>query len=61
MGRKADGKGARKLTDGEKDETIYRVTRTDFENNYLDDSKPIFLSAYGDKTKKIRICQTRKG
>ncbi len=58
---KPDGKGARKLTDGEKDETIYRVTRTDFEENYLDDAKPIFLSAYGDKTKKYGYAKLEKG
>ena len=49
---KPDGKGARKLTEGEKDETVFRVTRLDFEDPFLDDSKPIFFSAYGDKTKK---------
>jgi len=58
---KPDGKGARKLTDGEKDETIYRITRTDFENNYVDDSNPIFLSAYGDKTKKYGYAKLEKG
>jgi dipeptidyl aminopeptidase/acylaminoacyl peptidase len=58
---KPDGKGARKLTDGEKDETVYRVTRLDMEDPYLDDSKPIFLSAYGDKTKKYGYAKLEKG
>ncbi len=58
---KPDGKGARKITDGEKDETIYRVTRVDFEQPYLDDSKPIYLSAYGDKTKKFGYAKWEKG
>jgi dipeptidyl aminopeptidase/acylaminoacyl peptidase len=49
---KPDGKGARKLTDGEKDETRYRVFRTDFEEPFIDDTKPILFSAYGDKSKK---------
>jgi hypothetical protein len=44
---------ARKLTDGEKDETVYRVYRTDFEDPFLDDSKPVLFSAYGDKSKKF--------
>jgi dipeptidyl aminopeptidase/acylaminoacyl peptidase len=58
---KPDGKGARKLTEGAKDETVYRVVRTDFENNYLDDAKPIMLSAYGDKTKKYGYAKFEKG
>lgn len=49
---KPDGSSARKLTNGEKDEITHRVTRTDFEYPYLDDSKPVYLSLYGDKTKK---------
>ena len=47
-----DGKGVRKLTEGEKDETVYRVTRLDTEDPFIDDSKPGFFTAYGDKTKK---------
>jgi len=48
-----DGRAARKLTDGEKEEIIFRVTRLDYEDPFLDDSKPIFFSAYGDKSKKF--------
>jgi dipeptidyl aminopeptidase/acylaminoacyl peptidase len=58
---KPDGKGARKLTEGEKDETIFRVTRLDFEDPYLDDSKPIYFTAYGDKTKKFGYYKLEKG
>jgi len=58
---KPDGKGARKLTDGEKTETMYRVTRLDFEEPYLDDSKPIYFSAYGDKTKKFGYAKMEGG
>ncbi len=58
---KPDGKGARKLTEGEKDETIFRVTRLDFEEPYLDDAKPIFFTAYGDKTKKFGYYKLEKG
>lgn len=57
---KPDGKGVRKLTNGEKDETIYRVTRLDFEDPYLDDSKPIYFSTYGDKTKKYGYAKMEK-
>lgn len=48
-----DGKHARKLTDGEKEEIVFRVTRLDTEDPFIDDSKPIFFTAYGDKTKKF--------
>ncbi|MBE7173670.1 MAG: S9 family peptidase [Williamsia sp.] len=56
-----DGSGARKLTDGEKDETVFRVTRLDTEDPFIDDSKPIFLTAYGDKTKKFGYYRMNKG
>ncbi len=49
---KPDGKGARKLTDGVKDEIIFRVNDLNNEEEYLDDTKPIFFDAYGDKSKK---------
>lgn len=58
---KPDGTGAQKLTEGEKDETIFRVTRVDFEEPYLDDTKPIFFTAYGDKTKKYGYYKLEKG
>ena len=48
-----DGKSAKKLTDGEKEETVFRLTRLDTEDPFIDDSKPIFFTAYGDKTKKF--------
>lgn len=49
---KPDGKGSRKITDGEKEEIMFRLYRLDFEDPFIDDSKPIYFSAYGDKTKK---------
>lgn len=58
---KPDGKGARQLTDGNATETRYRVTRLDFEEPYLDDSKPIYFTAYGDKTKKFGYARLEKG
>lgn len=58
---KPDGKGARKLTEGEKDETVYRINRLDFEEPYLDDSKPIYFSSYGDKSKKFGYSKYEKG
>ncbi len=58
---KPDGKGARKITDGEKEEIVYRVTRLDFEDPFIDDSKPIYLTTYGDKTKKTGYAKYEKG
>ncbi|AXY77389.1 S9 family peptidase [Paraflavitalea soli] len=55
-----DGKGARKLTDGEKEEIQYRVNRLDFEDPFIDDTKPIYLSAYGDKSKKFGYYKLEK-
>jgi dipeptidyl aminopeptidase/acylaminoacyl peptidase len=60
-GVKPDGKGARKITDGEKEEIVFRVNRVDFEDPFLDDSKPIYFSAYGDKTKKFGYYKLEKG
>ena len=58
---KPDGKGSRKLTEGEKEETVFRVSRMDFEDPFIDDSKPVYLSAYGDKTKKTGLYKYEKG
>lgn len=48
-----DGSGGRKLTNGEKEENTHRIVRTDFEELFIDDGKAIYLSVYGDKTKKF--------
>jgi dipeptidyl aminopeptidase/acylaminoacyl peptidase len=58
---KPDGKVARKITDGEKEENMFRVYRVDFEEKYLDDTKPIYFSAYGDKTKRFGYYKYEKG
>lgn len=56
-----DGSGGRKLTQGEKEEIMFRVYRVDFEDTYLDDSKPMYLSAYGDKSKKYGYYKYENG
>ena len=56
-----DGKSSRKLTEGEKDETMFRVNRVDFEDPFIDDAKPIYLSAYGDKSKKFGYYKLENG
>ncbi|RYY31620.1 MAG: S9 family peptidase [Chitinophagaceae bacterium] len=58
---KPDGKGARKLTDGKKDKIIYRVNRLEYENPYLDDTRPLYFSAYGDTSKYFGYARYEKG
>ncbi|MFY9464906.1 MAG: prolyl oligopeptidase family serine peptidase [Sediminibacterium sp.] len=60
-GVQPDGKGFRKYTAGEKEEIMFRVTRVEFEDPFLDDTKPIYLSAYGDKSKKFGYYKLEKG
>jgi len=56
-----DGASARKITEGDKEEIAFRVSRVEFEETYLDDSKPIYFSAYGDKTKKFGYYKYENG
>ncbi len=58
---KPDGKSSRKLTNGENDQVIYRVNRVDYEDPFIDDTKPVFLSAFGDKSKKSGYYKLEKG
>jgi dipeptidyl aminopeptidase/acylaminoacyl peptidase len=58
---KPDGSGSRKLSAGEKEETVFRVTRLDFEDPFIDDSKPVYFSAYGDKSKKTGYYKWENG
>lgn len=57
----ADGSNFRKITDGEKEEIAFRVSRVDFEEIYLDDATPLYFSAYGDKTKKFGYYKYENG
>jgi dipeptidyl aminopeptidase/acylaminoacyl peptidase len=56
-----DGSIFRKITDGEKEEIAFRVSRVDFEEMYLDDATPLYFSAYGDKTKKFGYYKYENG
>ena len=56
-----DGSNFRKITDGEKEEIAFRVSRVDFEEIYLDDATPLYFSAYGDKTKKFGYYKYENG
>ena len=48
----ADGGGGQRLTDGTEDDIQLRVQRINVEEDYIDLDEPLFLRAYGDKTKK---------
>ncbi len=49
---KPDGSGHKKLTEGEKEEMMYRTYRVDREEDYIDPEKPLFFTVFGDKTKE---------
>jgi dipeptidyl aminopeptidase/acylaminoacyl peptidase len=56
-----DGASARKITEGDKEEIAFRVARVDFEEIYLDDTAPLYFSAYGDKTKNFGYYKYQNG
>ena len=61
VAEKQGEKEAIELEFGDKEEISFRVARVEFEEPYLDDSKPIYFSAYGDKTKKFGYYQYENG
>jgi dipeptidyl aminopeptidase/acylaminoacyl peptidase len=56
-----DGKGSRKLTDGKPARIQFRLYRVEFEEPFIDDSKPIYFSAYGDTSKQFGYYSYEKG
>jgi dipeptidyl aminopeptidase/acylaminoacyl peptidase len=48
-----DGKTRIRLTDGRKDEVVYRLNRLDMEESFVDLTQPQYFSMYGDKSKKF--------
>lgn len=46
-----DGKGYKTITDGSSKKIQFRVTRLDYDEDYLDPKEPLYLRAFGDKTK----------
>jgi dipeptidyl aminopeptidase/acylaminoacyl peptidase len=47
-----DGSRAVRLTAGKETGTIYRFTRLDYEDNYIDPTKDMYFTAFGDIDKK---------
>lgn len=58
---KPDGKGYRKLTNGTEKEIQHRIMRVEMEDPFLDDSKPLYISLYGDKSKFTGIAKLENG
>jgi dipeptidyl aminopeptidase/acylaminoacyl peptidase len=59
---KPDGSGARRLTNGAEEQVVHRYLRTDPEQTTIDLTKPIYLSLFGEWTKKSGIARlTPKG
>lgn len=49
---KPGGSSSERLTRGREDEIIFRVRKMDYREDALDSREPIYLSAFGDRTKK---------
>jgi hypothetical protein len=47
-----DGTKAVRLTAGKETGTIYRLSRLDFEDNFIDPAKDMYFTAFGDIDKK---------
>lgn len=58
---KPDGSEFKRLTQGKELETIFRIQRLDYENDYIDVKEPIYLRASGDKSKKSGLYKMKFG
>jgi dipeptidyl aminopeptidase/acylaminoacyl peptidase len=56
-----DGSGATRLTDGAAEQVRYRYVRLDPEETSIDPARPLYLSAYGEWTKKSGYARLRLG
>jgi dipeptidyl aminopeptidase/acylaminoacyl peptidase len=56
-----DGSGATRLTDGAAEQVRYRYVRLDPEEIFIDPARPLYLSAYGEWTKKFGYARLRLG
>jgi dipeptidyl aminopeptidase/acylaminoacyl peptidase len=56
-----DGSGATRLTNGAADQIRYRYARLDPEEIFIDPARPLYLSAYGEWTKKFGYARLRMG
>ncbi|RKY87703.1 S9 family peptidase [candidate division KSB1 bacterium] len=58
---KPDGKNPVCLTDGNKNKIRFRVYRLEREEDYIDPSKPVYLSAFGQLSKKSGFYRLKVG
>jgi len=58
---RADGSGADRLTRGAADSTIHRYVRLDREERGIDLARPVYLSLFGDRSKKSGYALLRNG
>lgn len=56
-----DGSGATRLTRGAEDRVRYRYTRLDPEETFIDTARPLYLSTYGEWSKKFGYARLRSG
>ncbi len=58
---RADGSGATNLTNGRAERIRHRYVRLDDEEDFIDTSAPIYVSTYGEWSKKYGITRLRTG
>jgi dipeptidyl aminopeptidase/acylaminoacyl peptidase len=58
---RADGSEASRLTRGAEDSVRYRYARLDFDEEFIDTDEPLYLTTYGDWTKKSGYARVRRG
>ncbi len=56
-----DGSKAERLTNGAADQVRHRVVRLDFDEDFVDVSKPFYVAMYGEKTKKYGYGRAQRG
>src|SRR5512140_2168184 len=57
----ADGSGSRRLTDGAAEKVRHRLAPLDPEAEWYDDTKPVYVSIFGELTKKSGFARTKPG
>ncbi|MBK7872278.1 MAG: hypothetical protein IPJ74_17185 [Saprospiraceae bacterium] len=56
---KPDGSSAKKISDGRKDKMVYRFSRIDFEEPYIDPAKPMFPERFRRFDQRIGLCKNQ--
>lgn len=56
-----DGSRAERLSDGRADEVRHRIVRLDFDEDFVDVLKPVYVALYGKKTKQFGYGTIQRG